>query len=211
MPVRRLAFAVALMATACDQADAPPPATDAPPPAADDAAVAANPQDAFWAALADLCGQAFEGTVRESNPPDTAFAGRTLAMHVRECAEDEIRIPFHVGEDRSRTWVLTRTGQGIRLKHDHRHADGTPDEVTMYGGDTAESGTASSQSFPADDETAALIPAATTNVWTLEVEPGARFVYALRREGSDRRFRAEFDLSRSVPPPPAPWGSSQDR
>jgi hypothetical protein len=44
-------------------------------------------------------------------------------------------------------------------------------------------------------------------VWTLEVEPGARFVYALRREGTDRRFRVVFDLRRAVPAPPPPWGS----
>jgi hypothetical protein len=24
--------------------------------------------------------------------------------------------------------------EGLQLKHDHRHEDGTPDEVTMYGG-----------------------------------------------------------------------------
>ena len=46
-------------------------------------------------------------------------------MHVRECSEDAIRIPFHVGEDRSRTWVVTRTANGLRLKHDHRHEDGS--------------------------------------------------------------------------------------
>jgi len=35
--------------------------------------------------------------------------------------------------------------------------------------------------------------------------PGERFVYSLVREGSDRRFRAEFDLSRPVDLPPDPW------
>jgi hypothetical protein len=49
-------------------------------------------------------------------------------------------------------------------------------------------------------------PAAVTNVWTMEVIPGERFAYALRREGTDRRFRVEFDLTRPVAPPPAPWG-----
>jgi hypothetical protein len=166
-----------------------------------------DPQAAFWSALADLCGQAFEGSVREAEPPDTTFAGRTLVMHVRECTEGEIRIPFHVGDDRSRTWVLTRTEAGLRLKHDHRHADGSADALTQYGGHTAEPGGPTRQSFPADGETAALLPAAATNVWTLEVEPEVRFVYALRREGTDRRFRAEFDLTRRVPTPPPPWGS----
>lgn len=52
-----------------------------------------------------------------------------------------------------------------------------------------------------------LIPPARTNVWTIEVDPlGRRFAYALRHEGTDRRFRVEFDLSRAVPAPPPPWG-----
>lgn len=174
----------------------------------DASAGATDPREAFWSALTELCGRAFEGAVVESSPPDTAFADRRLVMHVRTCAEQEVRIPFHVGEDRSRTWVLTWTGEGLRLKHDHRHADGSEDEVTQYGGDAAGSGSGTRQEFPADAETAALVPVAATNVWTVELEPGERFTYALRREGSERRFRVDFDLSRPVPPPPPPWGAS---
>ena len=128
-------------------------------------------------------------------------------MHVRHCKGDAIRIPFHVGEDRSRSWVLTRTSNGLRLKHDHRHQDGTEDKVTQYGGDTRVEGSATVQEFPADAETIALIPEAKTNVWTIQLEPARMFVYALRREGTDRRFRVAFDLMRRVPAPPAPWGS----
>lgn len=164
-------------------------------------------QQAFWNALTDLCGQAFAGSVQEAEPPDTSFTGRALVMHVRECTANEIRIPFHVGDNRSRTWVITKTETGLRLKHDHRHRDGSADAVTQYGGDASAMGTSTRQSFAADHETAALIPAAATNVWTLELEPAVRLVYALRREGTDRRFRAEFDLTRQVPVPPAPWGS----
>lgn len=166
----------------------------------------AETQVAFWTALQELCGQAFEGKVVEGSPNDTVFTTNTLVMHVRECTEGEIKVPFHVGEDRSRTWVLTLTDTGLRLKHDHRLEDGSEDEVTQYGGDTAEPGTAERQEFPADEFTASLIPAAATNVWTVEVVPGERFAYALRREGTDRRFRVEFDLTRPVEAPPAPWG-----
>lgn len=171
-----------------------------------EAAEGPDPQAAFWTALESLCGQAFEGRVVNSVPPDSAMEGSRLVMHVRECGDDEIRIPFHVGEDRSRTWVFTRTPDGLRLKHDHRHEDGSEDAVSQYGGDTADPGSATLQSFPADALTAELVPAAATNVWTVEVEPGLVFAYALRREGADRRFRAEFDLGRPVAPPPAPWG-----
>lgn len=163
-------------------------------------------QDAFWSRLQQLCGRAYEGAIVESAPTDTAFMGRTLVMHVRECRDQEIRIPFHSGDNRSRTWILSRTAGGLRLKHDHRHDDGSEDEITQYGGDTRDPGTPARQEFHADEHTASLIPAAATNIWTVEVEPGRSFVYALRREGTDRRFRVEFDLTRPVSPPPAPWG-----
>ncbi len=165
------------------------------------------PQAQYWADLSALCDNAYEGRLIEAPAGDTAFANKRLVMHVRECTDDVIRIPFHVGEDRSRTWVLTRTADGIRLKHDHRHADGSEDSVTQYGGDTRAAGTAQVQEFPADSFTAALIPAAARNVWTVEVHPGERFAYALRRGGTDRRFRIEFDLANAVAAPPAPWGA----
>ena len=166
-------------------------------------------QQAFWSGLTALCGGAYGGKAVESTPPDTVMSRAALVMHVRECQGDTIRIPFHVGENRSRTWVLTRTATGLRLKHDHRHEDGVPDSVTQYGGDTHDAGTADKQEFHADSLTASLIAAARTNIWTIELHPGRLFVYALRREGSDRRFRAEFDLTTTVAAPPAPWGARQ--
>lgn len=164
----------------------------------------------FFDKLASLCGKAFEGRI--ASPPveaDAAFVGKRLVMHVRGCTSHEIRIPFHVGEDRSRTWVVTRTGAGLRLKHDHRHSDGSEDKLTQYGGDSAVQGTAGRQEFPADDFSKGLftrenIPASTANVWAMEVE-GKTFAYELRRPG--RFFRVEFDHSRPVAPPPPPWGS----
>jgi hypothetical protein len=136
-------------------------------------------------------------------------------MHVRGCSASRIEIPFHVGGqgsdggwDRSRTWIVTRTATGLRLKHDHRHADGSADTLTMYGGDTADQGTAAYQAFPVDAESIALFTAndrrvSTTNIWAVEVKPD-RFAYELRR--ANRHFRVEFDLTRPVPAPPAPWG-----
>ena len=163
-------------------------------------------QQSFWHALEGLCDQAFAGVLIEAPAGDTTFAGKTLTMHVRQCAAGEIRIPLHVGEDRSRTWVISRTSTGLRLKHDHRHADGSEDPISQYGGDTSGAGSADRQEFRADSATAVMIPAAVTNVWIIEVVPGQRFAYALRREGTDRRFRIEFDITKPVPLPPAPWG-----
>jgi hypothetical protein len=167
---------------------------------------AESPQgdEGLWAALQPHCGKAYEGRLLESNATDTVFARSRVVMHVRQCDADTIRIPLHVGEDRSRTWILTRTDSGFRLKHDHRHADGSEDSVTQYGGDTRQSRASTTQEFHADQHTAAIVPAAATNIWTMAMLGDSVFVYALRREG--RRFRVEFDLRNPVAPPPAPWG-----
>ena len=171
----------------------------------------AAPQEEFWTRLTALCGRAFEGRMTEGTAPgDAALGAQRLVMHVRACGEDEIRVPFHVGDNRSRTWVFTRTAAGLRLKHDHRHEDGSEDKVTQYGGDALVPGTASRQEFPADEFTARLLPAAKANIWTVEIEPGRVFAYALRRESDGRRFRVEFDLSKPVAAPPPPWGAEKN-
>jgi hypothetical protein len=125
------------------------------------------------------CGQAFEGRIVANTPeqPNDPFAGQTLVMHVRECGDGELKVPFHVGDDHSRTWVLTRTATGLRLKHDHRHEDGTDDAVTMYGGDTAAPGTEVRQEFPVDQESIDMfqregLTASLENTWAMEIEPG---------------------------------------
>jgi hypothetical protein len=163
-------------------------------------------QAEFWSSLESLCGRAFEGRVVEDSTNDPRFARSPLVMHVMRCEGGRILVPFHIADDHSRTWVFTRTPSGLRLKHDHRHADGSEDAVTQYGGDTRDPGTPISQRFHADEHTAALIPAAVTNVWTVEVVPARTFAYMLERPGTDRRFRVEFDLSRVVPAPAPPWG-----
>lgn len=167
----------------------------------------ASEQEAFWRSLTALCGQAFEGRVVHSSGSagDTTMANQRLVMHVRECSDAEIRVPFHVGDDRSREWVFTRTATGLRLKHDHRHADGQSDSVTMYGGDTRGPGDTWRQSFPADEHTASMNPLYRTNVWTVELRSGQSYIYDLQRVGTDRRFRVEFDLTRPVAAPPPPW------
>ncbi len=177
------------------------------------APTATLPADRFYADLKALCGQAFAGRVRTDVPASTGdnpFAGKALVMHVRGCGDQELRVPFHVGDDRSRTWVITRTGPGLRLKHDHRHEDGSDDAVTMYGGDTASLGTAQRQEFPVDEFSKAMfmregLEASVTNTWAMELRPGQQFVYELSRPGG-RLFQVEFDLTTPVPAPPAPWG-----
>ncbi len=214
-PVPPLLAALGIAATLAGCAPTPGPSTaTAAAPVAEPAGAPTSPRpaDAFCSRIAGLCGKAFEGRVVVDEPPSPgdAFSGKRLVMHVRECRPGAWKIPFHVGDDRSRTWLLTRTPAGLRLKHDHRHEDGAPDATTMYGGETTTPGTAARQEFPVDAESIATferegLKASVTNVWAMEIEPGRRFVYELARPGG-RLFRVEFDLSKPVEPPPAPWG-----
>ena len=165
-------------------------------------------QDAFFDSIAAHCGKAFEGTVTAGNSADSAFSGKKLIMHVRECTDTELKVPFHVGDDHSRTWVITKTKYGLHLAHDHRHKDGSEDKVTMYGGMTADMGSATEQSFPVDAYSINNfrdngLNVSITNVWHMYIEP-EEFTYRLTRE--ERDFRVDFDLTKPVALPPAPWG-----
>ncbi len=204
--------------------------------APDDVENGEDAPDAFFAALSTHCGKAYAGELVSNDAADADFTGAQMVMLVDECSDDRITIPFHVkldgaDWDRSRTWIITRTSiphmngegsspKGLRLKHDHRHEDGSSDAVTMYGGDTADAGTAGTQSFPVDAESIAMfeaegLSASVTNVWSVEIDPAgtadARYVYQLKRtmDGGapeDRLFRVEFDLTSEVEAPPAAWG-----
>lgn len=165
-------------------------------------------QLAFFDAVSQLCGQSFEGETVVDNAPPSQFTTSKLVMHVRSCNAVQLEIPFHVGEDASRTWVISKTADGLKLKHDHRHQDGTSDALTMYGGVTLEKGWPQVQSFPADSETKELfvsqgIPQSNGNTWQLYVYPG-RFTYRMVREG--REFRVDFDTSKAIATPKPAWG-----
>ena len=166
----------------------------------------ATGSDVFWNELQKLCGKGYSGAVAAAPADDTTLKDKALAMHVRSCEDGRIRIPFFVGDDRSRTWVLTRSDRGILLKHDHRHRDGTPDKVTMYGGWISNTGSTTRQVFPADQETVDMLPAAAANVWWIDLVPGEHFSYNLRRIGTDRYFSIRFDLKNAIPAPAPPWG-----
>ncbi|HVF33896.1 MAG TPA: hypothetical protein VND91_01075 [Candidatus Saccharimonadia bacterium] len=161
---------------------------------------------AFFVAIEPHCGKAYEGRLVEGTAPgDAAIGAERLVMHVRDCSEDRLAIPFHVGTNRSRTWIVTRRAADVVLAHDHRHEDGAPDAVTQYGGATRGPADSTTLEFHADAATAAMIPAARTNIWTMTIEPGVRFTYALRRDAEGRRFRVDFDLTRPVAVPPPAW------
>lgn len=161
--------------------------------------------DQFWQKLKDHCGKTYEGTVTSGATANDGFSGKRLVMHVLSCSEGQILIPFNVGENRSRTWILTKVKDRIELKHDHRHEDGTNDAVTMYGGTTTNSGLPGIAVFPADQMTVKTIPAAATNVWWITIN-NTTFTYNLRRIGSDRLFTVTFDITKLIDKPMPSWG-----
>ncbi len=184
----------------------------------DTAQVQGEQQQQFFYRLTAHCGKAYAGKLVSKDETDQDFVGKPMRIHFANCAQSEIRIPLHVemkpGEwDRSRTWIISRTAIGLRLKHDHRHEDGKPDIVTMYGGDTESKGTAARQEFPVDRESISLfkengLAASVTNIWAIKIDDSSaaqpKYAYELRRE--NRHFRVEFDLTKPVAPPPPAWG-----
>ncbi len=164
------------------------------------------PSEIFWKNLEKHCGKSYEGTVTAGGKEGDGFLGERLVMQVLSCEPNRIRIPFYVGDDKSRTWVLFKNENSIlRLKHDHRHEDGSEDKVTQYGGQNSNHGFEKLQMFPADMETAQRISYASTNLWWITLDEKS-FTYNLRRVGSDRVFTATFDLTKPFEFNEKPWG-----
>ena len=154
--------------------------------------VNANPNEsvAFFNNISQLCGQQFVGAAIYPTVTDDPFFGKILTAKISSCTATEIRIPFQVGDDTSRTWVITKTKQGLQLKHDHRHADGTPDSQTNYGGMANQKGSSHMQYFEADAETAELIPTAASNVWKIQLSEDAQSITYYLERNQKRRFWA---------------------
>ncbi|MCH9651143.1 MAG: hypothetical protein K0U98_23165 [Deltaproteobacteria bacterium] len=166
--------------------------------------------DTWWSHLESLCGKAYGGSLVSEDEVDARMVDLPMTIHVRRCAEQRIEVPVYIGDDRSRTWVLTRTQGGLKLQHDHRHEDGTEETVNLYGGLASSHGTEVAQFFPADGYSQKLfkennLAPSVDNVWSMEIVSGKRFSYHLRRP--NRHFQIDFDLTQTVDPPPAPWGA----
>ena len=172
--------------------------------------IAPTPESqAFFAALETLCTDAaYRGQLVSNDADDADFKTADIVMGPAQCAPGRIEIPLAVDDDRSRIWQITQTESGLRLKHDHTHADGSKDKITQYGGDSPNAGTAERQIFPVDAETERVfteqgIPVSIQNTWAVEIRPNRQFVYEMWRP--NRQFRLEFDLAETAPAPPPPW------
>ncbi|MCL5051620.1 hypothetical protein [Aliidiomarina maris] len=169
-----------------------------------------DPQDVFFDTLLAHCGNSYAGAVTIGDEAlDADWIAADIVIEVKECSDQRIRIPLHVGDDHSRTWIISRTENGLELKHDHRERDGSHDPMTMYGGETFSPGTPYSQSFPADEYSKQLFAelgatASIGNTWWVKFPDQNTLRYRLVRD--DREFQVDVDLSQTVETPPAPWG-----
>lgn len=164
---------------------------------ADQAAL--SPQDGFWANLQGLCEAAHGGDLLRAPEGDAQVPqDARLVVHFWECGMDRLRFPFHVGENRSRTWVFIRHLDSLELRHDHRHPDGTEESTSWYGAHSRDEGTANRQEFSTERD-------GVVSGWRVEIVPGERYTYGTIRNG-EWRHHLEFDLTREVDIPPLPWG-----
>lgn len=172
--------------------------------------IAMSAQDQFWAAMQRQCGRAYPGRLVLEPPGDDMLTGtEELVVHWRECADSQMRVPFHIeieadgSWDRSRTWVYMRHAGSLELRHDHRHEDGSEHERNWYGASTLAEGGTGWQEFVLTERTA---PDGSRLGWRIEIVPGERYTYGTIR-GEEYTWRVDFDLSREVAAPPPPWGS----
>jgi hypothetical protein len=155
-------------------------------------------QQAFMDHLRSLCGQSYAGEVAYPETPPRGFED-PLVAHFTHCEGNEIHIPFHVGENTSRTWMLELMDENvIHFKHDHRHPDGTPERMTDYGGYSTDEGNELHQFFPADDYTISLRDNLRSHIWTIELSDDlSTFSYSLYLY-ENLYFRADFDLNNPI-------------
>ncbi len=152
----------------------------------------------FFNNLATLCGESFSGRQVYIAEGRESWENKDFVMHVTVCEDNRIYIPFHLDDDHSRTWMFLAEEGRLRFRHDHRHPDGTPEEVTMYGGYASGSGTGFKQDFPADDYTCETLPTACGAVWRVELSDDlSLFSYSLLDHGT-LLFTAEFDLGSTL-------------
>lgn len=159
-----------------------------------------TPQDKFFASLFSQCGETFIGESTFPDDPEQPLVDTELNATISTCTEEMIEIDLVRGGDTwHATWVLEMRDEGLHLSHDHL-GDQAEDELaedhhTGYGGYANERGSANVQYFPADEHTAEMIPDASTNVWTIKLNPDqGTLVYSLERN-QEPRFRAELTKS----------------
>jgi len=144
---------------------------------------ASNPQRAFFDALAERCGDEYPGRAVIAPESDPTFRPAFLGMVIASCTENQIRIPFLVDGDDTRTWVLTLDDDGLLFTHEHMLEGDTLSSNSGWGG-RAEwgTGTAAFQHFPDHRWDPARVPEENRSHWRMRLDPEhGQFVYYLDR------------------------------
>ncbi len=153
---------------------------------------------AFLNNIAQLCGQTFSGGETFIAEGRESWADKQFVMHVTVCEDDRVYVPFHLDDDHSRTWMFLVEDGRLRFRHDHRHEDGTPEDITMYGGYSDGLGTSLLQSFPADEFTCEMLPTACNAIWRVFLSEDLKtFSYQLHY-GDELLFEGAFDISKNI-------------
>jgi hypothetical protein len=163
-------------------------------PAAD-AEAQRSPQRAFFDAIAARCGEEYPGRAITAPASDDTFRPAFLGMRIASCSDREIRIPFIVDDDESRTWVLTIEGEDLVFTHEHMLEGDTLSSNSGWGGRAvAGTGTALFQHFPDHRWEPDQVPAANRSHWRMRLDPEhGQFVYYLDR-GVTPAYRLVFHM-----------------
>lgn len=167
-------------------------------------AIASN-QESFFDAIKSHCGKAFSGSVEDSSN-STAYNGKKFVLHIRDCSNTQIKMPLHIDDNSSRILILTKSGESIKLEHDHRHPDGSPDALTLYGGYSVDS-TAKVANFPESSESIAITKAHAPNrtypsLWSI-ILSAEDITYQVVRPG--RTIKSNFKFTDTLSDPPTAW------
>lgn len=159
-----------------------------------------DPRDAFFENLTALCGGSYLGQITSDQAVDADWIASVLIVGPVTCTSDAIRMPLAVGDDTSRTWVVSQSDEGLEFRHEHTEPDGSPSAVTQYGGYALIGGSAERHDFPADELTRENfyengLTVSLPNIWTLNFD-GETLGYGLFRPATEtdpaRDFRAVF-------------------
>lgn len=156
-----------------------------------------NPEsEAFFSKLQRLCGKSFAGEEKYFKEGRESWADHILRIFITCPDERNVHIPLHVGSDKSRTWMFINNNGTLELRHDHRHEDGTPEDLTMYGGFTSPESTALRHVFPADGYTVGMHLSSEGSYWVVLLEEDmSAFHYKLYNKGI-LLFHGAFDLTK---------------
>ena len=161
-------------------------------------AVLSDQEEGFLENLSLLCGKSYRGEQTYMAPDRESWADKDFVMHVVLCEEDLVKIPFHLDDDQSRTWMFLVEDGRLRFRHDHRHDDGSPEDLTLYGGYSDGEGTAFRQYFPADPYTIDLLVDTLDRQWNIIMDEELKtFSYQLQYKGTIV-FQADFDLANPI-------------